>query len=375
MTQKHRTCFQDFLKNVFLFFCSLFFSLLLLELALRIWLPAAVLAPELEKTNWAAVPEEIWTEYHPLLGWYHQKNKIATLKSAFFPDVSVVTNAAGFRSSREYTKDIPPGKKRAVFLGDSFVFGFGVKEEETFAARIESLLPRYESINLGVPGYGIDQIYLAYKEIGKQYKADYVFICVFAEDFWRASRRFADSGQAKPYFTLTTENLLELHNVPVPQRFSLNKGQFPELIEETRLGEILRHSRAYLLLKRAAVHTAKNLRLIDPDTSLEWKLGRVILKELASEIRSTGAIPVLVIIPPENWVSTARKTSLRRSLYRFAGDNRLDLIDLAAPLHQLAQKGKTTDFYISGDWHWNSRGHEVAAREISAYLKGLNAAS
>ncbi|MDO8446202.1 MAG: hypothetical protein Q7T53_08890 [Deltaproteobacteria bacterium] len=54
-----------------------------------------------------------------------------------------------------YTLQKPPNTFRIVVLGDSFTFGMGVKKEETFAYRLESLLnsksseTRVEVINLG----------------------------------------------------------------------------------------------------------------------------------------------------------------------------------------------------------------------------------
>jgi hypothetical protein len=52
-----------------------------------------------------------------------------------------------------------PARPKVLFVGDSFTFGEGVAEEDTFAARVErALAPRFspppQSIAAGVPGYG-----------------------------------------------------------------------------------------------------------------------------------------------------------------------------------------------------------------------------
>lgn len=53
--------------------------------------------------------------------------------------VPVRTNAAGYRGP-ERDRAKPPGVFRIALLGDSMTFGWGVREEETFAARLEALL-------------------------------------------------------------------------------------------------------------------------------------------------------------------------------------------------------------------------------------------
>ncbi len=59
--------------------------------------------------------------------------------SGVIAGVPVRTNSAGYRGAeREITK--PPGTFRIALLGDSMTFGWGVREEETFAARLEAML-------------------------------------------------------------------------------------------------------------------------------------------------------------------------------------------------------------------------------------------
>src|SRR5260221_3658003 len=73
-------------------------------------------------------------------------------------DVSVVTDAAGHRVQDRPKAGPAPGG--LLFVGDSLTFGWGVRAEDSFAERLgaELLLP---VTNLGVPGYGTDQSYLA----------------------------------------------------------------------------------------------------------------------------------------------------------------------------------------------------------------------
>lgn len=64
--------------------------------------------------------------------------------------LSVVSNKNGFRSSREF--DEPDDRKRILVVGDSFVFGEGVQENERFSNVLEIIRPDWRVDNLGMTG-------------------------------------------------------------------------------------------------------------------------------------------------------------------------------------------------------------------------------
>jgi lysophospholipase L1-like esterase len=72
---------------------------------------------------------------------------------------TVTTDSHGFRS-----EDIDPSKKTMAVLGDSITFGYGVENQETLPAQLQSLLPDYNVINAGVPGYNLTQERATYEE-------------------------------------------------------------------------------------------------------------------------------------------------------------------------------------------------------------------
>jgi len=258
---------------------------------------------------------------------------------------------------------------RIAALGDSFVFGFGVQDGETFSALFEANDKTREVLNLGVPGYGMDQIYLSYREIARAYHPDIVLIGVFPEDFWRCTRSFADSGHVKPYFSLSPAGKLVLHNVPVPPPYSLNTDQFPPIVEQNEFLKILNQSVLFKLAKKPVLKLAKNLRLIDPESSEEWLVGRAILRRLIAEIRADKAVPVIVLMPPQNWVQSTRKTSLERSIRRFADREKVGFVNLKSVFTEAVAKDGLEAYYIKGDWHWTPRGHALAAQGIEDYFR------
>ena len=136
----------------------------------------------------------------------------------------VRTNAAGFRSEREFTPQRTPGTFRAVMFGDSQTAGDGVPNKQRFSDRLEQEVPGLEVYNYGIGGTGPDQHFLTYKQHGGV-EHDALVIVVYAENIRRVTRRVIESRDpagapifySKPYFEMSNGKL-ELRNVPVSKQ-------------------------------------------------------------------------------------------------------------------------------------------------------------
>ena len=91
------------------------------------------------------------------------------------------TNAQGLRMDT----DLDPGRRadqgRVVLVGDSFTFGYGVEQNETFAAELQRQLdrsgPATEVINAGfASGFTLDTEYLFVREVASKWKPDQVVV-------------------------------------------------------------------------------------------------------------------------------------------------------------------------------------------------------
>lgn len=106
--------------------------------------------------------------------------------SARIMGADVHINSHGLRD-REYSYNKPAGVTRILLIGDSLTFGFGVKEEDTFARIIEQKLNeggtrKYEVINAGVGNYNTEQELAFYTTEGVKYHSDIVILGWYIND-------------------------------------------------------------------------------------------------------------------------------------------------------------------------------------------------
>ena len=96
-------------------------------------------------------------------------------------------NEDGFRS-RGHPVAKPAGVVRVVGIGDSFMFGLGVGDDETYLDRLEGLLNRdpesaeWQVINTAVPGYNTVMEVATLRHRGLGYAPDYVLIEIVGND-------------------------------------------------------------------------------------------------------------------------------------------------------------------------------------------------
>lgn len=101
-------------------------------------------------------------------------------------NVPIRINELGFRDGK-HAPEKPPDVVRILGLGDSFLFGWGVPEDQTFLRLLERRLSdrtgrRIETINAGVPGWGLNQYYIYLALMGRQLAPDLVVLAYFVDD-------------------------------------------------------------------------------------------------------------------------------------------------------------------------------------------------
>jgi hypothetical protein len=162
-----------------------------------------------------------WNVYSPTRGWAVKPN--ITNKTVFDHKKILNTNSKGIRGKVEYNYEKNPHKTRILILGDSYTFGEGVSDTETYPYYLQQMLPNTEIINFGVNAYGYDQMFIYLQEEGFKYHPDIVLLGHAPWDNIRNLHAF--SWAAKPRFCWR-KNQLVLCNSPVASPQSILKHEF-----------------------------------------------------------------------------------------------------------------------------------------------------
>lgn len=150
---------EKLFANLFLVSLAFYLTLIITELLLRFFLfhpTYAFQTADLFNGNGSHVTVELIPD------------NLFTLQ----PNKEMGINKYGFRDYDFSTQR--NGKKRIVFVGDSFTMGVNVKTEESMPKLLEKQLKDYEVYNLGIVGMGPDQQLNNLEKYGFKFKPDMV---------------------------------------------------------------------------------------------------------------------------------------------------------------------------------------------------------
>lgn len=314
-----------------------------------------------------------------LLGWRYR---------AGFRDEVDRLNSQGLRSDREYSVTPRPGVVRIAAFGDSFVYCNEVSNDQCWSHFIEVLYPGIEVLNYGVGGYGTDQAYLQYLREGDELRPHIVLIGFTPVDLRRTInvyRRFISTLEhplAKPRFLLGHDGSLTLLPNPLGTREAYKRlHDDPGLI--IRLGKhdrwyepAIYENPAYDLSAtvRLAVSTWIRLRrrYLDADrlmngslfntTSEAFRIQVVLLDTFVAAVESSGARPVILILPDRYSITAARNGE--QTIYAplvdvFKGKGTAYLDVLQAFLAE-GEDANSDEWFMSGG-HYSSAANRIAA--------------
>lgn len=332
-------------------------------------------------------------KYHPRVGYLYMPSSKLRVPGAS-GGYLVRTNAAGFRSDREFVPQRTPGRFRALLFGDSQTAGDGGANAERYGDRLEHIVPGLEIYNYGLSGSGPDQHFLAYEECTRV-EHDLLIIGLYIENIRRVIRRVVKSRDAsgneayyaKPYY-LIEDDALTLHNVPVPKRpwteQTLPAELVPQVYSYLETNFFSREDRPALrklaqmvplrkTIKQVAMRLSKFQPLPDYDapTNPEWVLLRKILQAWIGASKT----PVLLVSIPHYFyfVSASDPSAYQARFAELARDTGCLLYDPLPDLWKLSDKERRT-LWSESSGHLSARGHEVLAGLLAPILEPLVAA-
>jgi lysophospholipase L1-like esterase len=293
-------------------------------------------------------------------------------------DTRISINRQGLRGSEIGPKR--PGTLRILVLGDSFAFGVGAREGETYPAQLQRILRsrgvRAEVLNAGAPGFGVPDEVAWFQRWGWTLEPDVVLVTVFV------GNDLQDAVPGGPKAVAVDGALM----VEGEKKSSLSRWLYY-------------HSHLYVLLKTSPLGGVVRRVLGSPEP-LETRELRAELdlytkgrlpkevqegageteKAVASLARSAGGARVLAVVVPSliqvdhsRWQAALRRfhldlqrfdprrpNQLIRTIFSRQGVPVLDLTDAFAAAIRRGER-----VYFPVDQHLTPAGYRLLAEEVA----------
>jgi hypothetical protein len=361
--------------------------------------------------------QRLFVEYDSVRGWRNTPGAEGRYITEEY-DIALKYNSHGIRGpERPYAK--PPGTYRIVLLGDSFIEGYAVALEQRVSEVLQRLLnsdPRPETVEviaLGTAGYSTDQELLWLEQEGLRYQPDVVVDMFYANDVWYNARDSYWRG-GKPLFVFDHDTLA-LTNVPVPTAIlderSTQRSLRSVIEDNSKLywlvaGALKKQPRLHALIVRWGLAEVPPEMVLDagdkvavpaefnvyrttatPEVALAWRTTEALLARMRFQVEGVGGHFLAFLIPLRGDIytqeSTVRATgsggaagwdaqAVGRRFAQICAEQQLRCIDSTARFRQAAATGAdSARLYFRNDWHWNARGHALAAEILAEEIRGL----
>lgn len=328
---------QSLVRNAPLILLSVVGTLLMLEVALR----AVGLEPT--KHERQSPPQGMHVDDIELGHVLGASVSVNFVRADF--EIQVTTNALGMRDGAVGPRD---GAFRILSIGDSYAFGYGVEQDESYAHQLEQLLnaggkeQRFEVMNGGVSGYSTFQEAALLERLAPRVEPDLVLVGFFTGNDFK-------------------ENL---------ERAGRYERQFE--------GGVVEHVRLAALAAPILKNVEYKLRTAESiDVSIQ------AMEELSALCERLGApLVVLLITPtPDQYDAYYGKGHLRLWLDRALGLDPWERHDeflartqaLGIPVvdtltvFRAVEPNDNLGLPVSG--HWTPRGHHIAAEALRDLLR------
>ena len=345
----------DFLKRnkrqVVMLFLSVVVFLLVFEGVLRVAFP---LSPQIGRDY---IPRYMF-ENDPVLGHRMAANFTGRMRTAEY-DVAVSTNSEGLRGGESESSI----EKKVLVLGDSFAFGVGVEDNETFSEVLERKISEKEDVevvNAGVGGYGTDQELLYLKEDGLRLNPEVVIVAFFVgndltdnidvSNFSVVEGFFVKDYKSSEKMKLYVMSFLSAKADAVFRSLAKEKKGFDDLFEKKDFYEVYAGS--------------------SERTGREWTKTEGLLEEIVALSEENGARVIILSIPSRKFFPLDKeaygKVKARHRLLEFGKKRNILIIDL---VEEFGREKDPLRFYFKEDGHFTREGHEKVADLLVGVLE------
>jgi lysophospholipase L1-like esterase len=297
-------------------------------------------------------------------------------------DTRVSINREGLRGAEVGPKT--PGVLRVLALGDSFTFGVGAREKDTFPVRLQEILRsrgvRAEVLNAGAPGYGVPDEVAWFERWGRPLAPDVILVAVFVGNDLQDAAPGPKPAAVDGALVMPGETAGSL------SRWLYYHSQLFVLLKNSSLGASLRR----LLGRPEPLETRQQREEFDlyaKDNPAETvRQGAAATERAVAELAANAGksrvlaviIPSLIQVDPHRWQANLQRFELDPSRYDRDRPNQIfqgifarhgiPVLDLTTPFTgAIAQGGK---IYYALDQHLTPVGYDLTARQVAGRLAG-----
>lgn len=371
---------KNALKNIAAMFISLLFGLIIGEIIIRIFFPQ-VISPvqffyDSKLGGMIPVPNQKGFKSHPHDYYYEYQN-----------------NEIGMRDTRQLN-DYKKYPYKILAIGDSFTYGWGVNDDETFCKLFEKIINKdsVAVLNAGASGSGTDYALRFFQVRGKELSPKVVLYFYYENDF-------IDNSENR-YFTIKQDSIVQKS---VNESANLNAIQKNKLANSKIYNWFASHSHLFNLIRtqvgimwnkkvkqenqnqQAIIQraTSDNQSLMPtsvqstPKTTEKSKVVNdqfyptyVYLKALAKNVEKSGGKFYTFFIPSNKSIIEYQNLgtmSHEKVIVDFCKANNIKVYSFKDVIMNHKDPFKT--YYFPTDLHWNKEGNELAADYLYKVLK------
>ncbi|MHA7057581.1 hypothetical protein ACWGOQ_0010210 [Aquimarina sp. M1] len=350
-------------------------TFLLLEVSLAIYIRVANIKIELPTYSFENT-QSFWFDNNKDFGTAHLPNHSYRQKKTCF-DILYKTNSHGFRDKE---RTIISKDERVLVIGDSFMEGVGVEQEERVSDMLEAET-KIPHLNYGIAGnFGPTQYYMLYKTLASKYTHDAILIGIlpsndFIDDDYEINLRVG-GNRYRPFFKGKYPNYDMVYYLD-----SLHKSSVLPKKQKNSRKLLKNFTHSYSMY--AYVKARHRIAVIPEDKILsehevpsyfnysKKQLNR--MKYAIEQIKHTaGEKPIMVFtIPIYKEIVAYREhdqNPLGKDLKTFCDSINVEYLDLLPETDNLSLEACEI-LFLSCDGHWSKAGNAFAKEKIKSYYK------
>jgi hypothetical protein len=371
---------KNALKNIAAMFISLLIGLIIGEIIIRIFFPQ-VISPvqfyyDSKLGGMIPVPNQKGFKSHPHDYYYEYQN-----------------NEIGMRDTRQM-KSYKKYPYKILAIGDSFTYGWGVNDDETFCKLLEKKINKdsVAVLNAGASGSGTDYALRFFQVRGPELSPKVVLYFYYENDF-------VDNSENR-YYTIKKDSIVSKE---INQSANLNAIQKNKLADSKIYNWFASHSHLFNMIRtqvgilwnkkvkqenqnqQATIQraTSDNQSVIPtsaqdiPKTIEISKVENdqfyptyVYLKALAKNVEKSGGKFYTFFIPSNKSIIEYQNSgtmSHEKVIVDFCKANNIKVYSFKDVI--MKHKDPFRAFYFPTDLHWNKDGNELAADYLYQVLK------